>query len=40
MLNYSKAKTSKIMNDIGDYVYGASTTQPLCKRMAKHHTNI
>ena len=40
MIDYSKAKTYKLINDIDDYVYVGSTTQPLCKRMAKHHKNM
>ena len=29
MIDYLKAKTYKIINDIDDYVYVGSTTQPL-----------
>ena len=36
MPDYSKAKIYKIINDIDDYVYIGSTTQPLCKRIVKH----
>ena len=35
-MDYKNAKIYKILNDIDEYVYIASTCQPLSKRMSKH----
>ena len=38
--DYSKGKIYCIKNDVNDDIYIGSTTQPLCKRMAKHRSSI
>lgn len=39
-MDYSKAKIYQIVNDIDNEIYVGSTTQALCKRMAKHRGEI
>ena len=38
--DYSNGKSYCIRNDVNDDVYIGSTTQLLCKRMAKHRASI
>ena len=38
-MNYQNGKIYKILNHINDEVYVGSTTQSLCKRMAKHRSD-
>jgi len=38
-MNYTQGKIYKIVSDLTDKIYIGSTTQTLCKRLAKHKSN-
>jgi group I intron endonuclease len=39
MVNYSSSKIYRIVNDVDDFEYVGSTTQPLSKRLVGHQTD-